>query len=174
MAKGKEKQDEDLDLGVENAGGGKKKLIIFIAIGVLVLLLGGGGAAWFLMSGDEAPADEQAAVESKPKEQGPALYQELKPVFVVNLPPGGKFKMLQLGIQVMAKEQAAIDFVKQNDPMVRNALLNLFGNQNGDKLMDRAGKEALQAEVLNTINGLADQQGGGKLDAVYFSSFVMQ
>nr|WP_305793010.1 flagellar basal body-associated FliL family protein [Sedimenticola hydrogenitrophicus] len=99
----------------------------------------------------------------------------MNPVFVVNLPPGSKAKMLQIGVQVMARDPALIEFIKHNDPMVRHNLLSLFGNQQGAVLRDRKGKEKLQADVFRTINQiLKDQKGPGEIEAVFFTSFVMQ
>mgnify|MGYP002712997778 CR=1 FL=1 len=171
----KQQEDEDLDLGAESGGGSKKKLIM-IAAGVTLLLLIGLAAGWFLMRGDEAAALEEGEAEAAVvKEKRPALYLPLNPVFVVNLPPGGKAKMLQIGVQVMARDPELIEFIKHNDPMVRHNLLSLFSSQQDSALRDRKGKEKLQAEVFKTINQiLKDQQGPGEIEAVFFTSFVMQ
>lgn len=169
----KQKPEEDLDLGIEQEKGSKKKLIIIGAI-VLVLLVGGGlVAGWFLMGGDDAAvADEE--VEA-PKEQQPAIYHRMDPVFVVNLPEGSKAKLLQASVQVMARTQETIDFVQHNDPMIRHNLLNLFGSHSGEELSSRSGKEKLQAEVMKQLNQIIKEQGGsGEVEAIYFTSFVMQ
>jgi len=163
-------KDEDLDLGAEQVGLSKKKLIIIIA-GVILLLGIGLGIGWYFFGGSDAGQDGAEQVEV----QLPAIYHPLDPVFVVNLPPGGKAKMLQVGVQVMARDPALIEFLKYNDPMIRHNLLSLFGNQQDSNLRDRAGKEKLQTEVLNTINRiLKEHDGGGEVEAVYFTSFVMQ
>lgn len=164
-------QDEDLDLGAEHVGLSKKKLIIIIA-GIVLLLGVGLGIGWYFFGGSDADQDGAEPVEEV---QLPAIYHPLDPVFVVNLPPGGKARMLQVGVQVMARDPALIEFLKYNDPMVRHNLLSLFGSQQDANLRDRAGKEKLQAEVLNTINRiLKEYDGGGEVEAVYFTSFVMQ
>jgi len=175
-----EKLDEDLDLGEEQQGGSKKKLIIIIAAAVLVLLLGG-GAAWFFMSGDEEVATESAETEQadgdkeSAEETGPALYHTMDPVFVANLPPGGGAKMLQIGVDVMMRKPELLDFIKLNDPMIRHKLLKIFSTQDATALRKRNGKEKLQAETLETIQKIIKEQSGpGKLEAVYFTSFVMQ
>lgn len=169
-----DKLDEDLDLGIEKEPGSKKKLIIIIA-GVLLLLIVGGGAAWFFLSGDDdesAPEEEQETVT---EEKAPAIYHALEPVFIVNLPTGGKVKMLQVGMQVMARNPETIAFIKHNDPMIRHNLLSLFGAQESTKLSDRSGKEKLQAEVLKVLNNIIKEQSGpGEIEAAFFTAFVMQ
>jgi flagellar FliL protein len=176
-----EKLDEDLDLGIEKEGGSKKKLIIIIAAAVLVLLLGG-GAAWFFLSGDESDVDgaeaqqEQAQEEEQAEEEKlPPLYHTLQPVFVVNLPPGGDAKMLQVGVNIMVRQPELLEFLKLNDPMIRHQLLNIFSVQDSATLRDRAGKEKLQTEVLAELQRIVNDNGGpGKVEGVFFSSFVMQ
>ncbi len=173
----KQKNSDDLDLGIEQEGGSKKKMLILIVVGVVILLGGGLGAGWFLFGGDTGGDgnEEAAAEEAVEEEKAPPVYQSLDPAFVVNLPPGGRAKMLQIGVDVMARDPALIEFLKHNDPMIRNHLLNLFGTQDGDVLRSREGKEKLQAEVLKTLNKIVQEQGGpGEVEAVYFTSFVMQ
>ncbi len=82
---------------------------------------------------------------------------------------------MQLKLQVMSRDQAVIDLVANNDPMVRHALLNILGNQSNETLKSREGKEALQAEILSSLNKIVTEQGGSEeVEAVYFTSFVMQ
>jgi flagellar protein FliL len=183
-----EKQaEEDLDLGEEKPGASKGKLMIIIGAAVLVLALGG-GAAWFFMSGDEeagaetaeseqADGDKKDAEEEKEeeKEKGPAMYHSLSPVFVANLPPGSGAKMLQVGVDVMMRSPELLDFIKLNDPMIRHKLLDLFSTQDAKALRKRDGKEKLQAEALEMIQKIVKEQDGpGKVEALYFTSFVMQ
>jgi flagellar FliL protein len=170
-----EKLDEDLDLGIESQGGSKKKLIIIGAAAGLLLLLLGAGVAWFFMGGDENTPEGGDAEEVVEEEKLPAVYHPLDPVFVVNMPPGGNAKMLQVGVQIMTRIPEVVDFVKHNDPMVRHTLLSLFGSQDDARLRDRKGKEELQEEVLSALNKIVkDQEGPGEIEAVYFTAFVMQ
>ena len=82
---------------------------------------------------------------------------------------------LQL-IQVMSRDPATIEIIKSNDPVIRNDLLLLFGNQQYSTVSTREGKERLRAEALKTVQRVI-ASGGGKserVEAVYFTSFVMQ
>jgi flagellar FliL protein len=173
-----EKLEEDLDLGIEQEGGSKKKLIIVIAGAVLLLVLIGFGA-WLFLGGDEegeSAEGEQAQVEEEAEEEKlPPIYHSLDPVFVVNLPPGGDARMLQVGVDVMLRNPELLEFIKHNDPMIRHQLLNIFSSQDAAKLRKRAGKEKLQSEVLAELKKIVKKQGGpGEIEAVFFTSFVMQ
>lgn len=169
---------DELDLGTEKKAGPKKRLII-IVLAALLLLIGGGVAAYFfLFTGDDSDSS-QAEGQSETtqadagSQQLPALYHALDPVFVVNLE--GWPKLLQIGLQVMTREQEMVDFLQENDPMIRDRLLTVMMAQQGSELKTREGKETLQSQLRNEIGEIARQQGGGgSVEALYFTSFVMQ
>lgn len=165
--------DEELDLGEEKSS--KSKLIIIIAI-VAVLLIGGAVAVFFLLMGDDETAEGDAAsseqVEAE-KELSPAQYIELKPAFVVNLP--GRPSLLQIGVSVRVRSDEMVAFIQHNDPMIRHNLLNLLSGADATALKERKNKESLQAQMLQELNRVVTElQGPGEVEALYFTSFVMQ
>ncbi len=167
-----DKTDEDLDLGEEKSG--KSKLLIIVAA-VALLLVGGGVAAYFLLfSGDESEPTEagQISEEAQP-EQGPVQYQALDPAFVVTLP--GKPSLLQVGVSVRFSGDRLAEFITHNDPMIRHNLLNLLSTVDAKSLKQRSAKESLQKHMLDELNRvLKDLRAPGQVDALYFTSFVMQ
>lgn len=171
--------DDGKDIeGDEQGGGGKKKLIIIIAL-VALLLIGGGLAAFFLLSGDDGEDAEGAgeAVEETvaPIEEGDPVYLEMKPQFVVNLPPGGPAKMLQIAVTVFTRQQEVADFVAENDPMLRHHLIDLLEEQDATLLMTLEGKQALQAEIQELFSAkLEEFKQPGEIKGVFFTEFVMQ
>ncbi|MDJ0806512.1 MAG: flagellar basal body-associated FliL family protein [Gammaproteobacteria bacterium] len=172
-----QENNQDLDLGEEKSG--KKKLIIIIAL-VVLLFIGGGVAAFFLMSGDtesETGAADGGSEESEQTEatveKGPAQYYDMAPVFVVNMP--GKPSLLQVGVNLRITSEQMVEFLKHNDPMLRHHLLNLLQSKKAKDLLERPAKEALQTEMLDEINRIVKELSGpGEVDALYFTSFVMQ
>ncbi|MCG8486347.1 MAG: flagellar basal body-associated FliL family protein [Chromatiales bacterium] len=165
-----EEASEELDLGEEKSG--KSKLIIIIAV-VAVLLIGGGLAAFFLLGGEEEATDETAAEEQVEEEKGPAQYLDFKPPFVVNLP--GRPSLLQIGVSIRVYSEPMAEFIRHNDPMIRHHLLDLLSTKDGKSLKTREAKVALQAEMLEALNGVVKElEGPGEVDGVFFTSFVMQ
>ncbi len=62
-----------------------------------------------------------------------------------------------------------------DDPMIRHHLLNLLQTQDAKLLKTREAKEALQTEMLNELNRIVKELSGpGEVEALYFTSFVMQ
>jgi flagellar FliL protein len=160
--------------GAAVAAAGKRRipwLIIGIVAGLLVV---GVGAALVLTHAFGKPASHSRAADKKPV--GPPLYLALDPPFVVNFQADQIVRFLQVSVEVMSRDQKTLDLLKDNDPVVRNDLLILFGNQKYATLATPAGKEQLRADALTAIRKVLAQSGGdpSRLEAVYFTSFVMQ
>lgn len=157
----------------EEAPARKKSKWLIIGIVAAVVLVGGGAGAWFLWP----HADAHAQKEAKAKEPAaPPLYVALDPPFVVNFEGDPLVRFLQVAVQVMTRDPATMELLKANDPAVRNDLLLLFGNQKSGVLGTREGKEHLRADALEAIRHVIEGAGGkpDKVEAIYFTSFVMQ
>ena len=84
-------------------------------------------------------------------------------------------RYLQVGVSLMSHEQAALDAAKEAQPVIRNELLMLFSGQNYENLIDAAGKQKLQAQALAAVQKIISARTGKPgIDALYFTSFVMQ
>lgn len=154
------------------AAAGKRRVPwLYIGIGAAVLVIGL-GAALFLTRGHSAAAAKAPAH----KPLAPPLYLALDPPFVVNFQADQIVRFLQISIEVMSRDQATLDLLKDNDPVVRNDLLILLANQKYAVIAAPAGKEQLRADALAAIRKDLVQAGGDpkRLEAVYFTSFVMQ
>ena len=103
-----------------------------------------------------------------------ALYYAIDPPLVVNFEDGSVVRFLQITMEIMAHDQKAIDSVQKNMPLIRNNLLLLMSNRNYQSLMSRDGKEKLRAEALAEVKNVQKKQGGGDVDDILFTSFVVQ
>lgn len=179
-----ESLDDELDLGAEKAPKPWKKILI-IVLGVLLLVGVGVGISYFLLASSDEDKSQQVddqggeteKTEEEAEERGPAIYRDFEPLFVVNLSPDGKgrSKMLQIGVQALTHSEELVEFLKHNDPMIRHHFIKLFGSRTVSDLADRKGKEKLQADVLKELQRIVDEQGGvGTVEALFFTSFVMQ
>jgi len=148
-----------------------RRRLMIIIIAALALLAAAGAVAWWLHG-----SARHAATAPKPASLAPALYLALDPPFVVNFDSEQAVRFLQIAVQLMSRDAATIELLKANDPVVRNDLLLLFGNQKYAVLSTRAGKEALRNQALASVREVIRGAGGHaeRLEAVYFTSFVMQ
>jgi flagellar protein FliL len=150
---------------------GKRKSLIIVLMLAIVLLAGGGVGAYFAF----APQDKKPAVARK-EPVLPPLYMALDPPFVVNFEAEQQVRFLQITVQLMSRDPATIELLKANDPVVRNDLLLLFTGQKYTVISTREGKEALRQQTLAAVRKIVGGAGGKpeKIEAVYFTSFVMQ
>ena len=117
-----------------------------------------------------------AADEHKAEGAGkPAQYFSFDPPLVVNFDDTQAVRFLQLQIDVMARDEKAIEAVKQNSPAIRNNLLMLMNNRDYKTLMTREGKEGLRQECLKEVQKILKKETGSTgIEDLYFSSFVVQ
>jgi flagellar FliL protein len=168
--------DEDLveDEAVEGEegeeGAPRSKKLLFIIIAAVVLLGGGAGAFFFLKGGEHKAEVKKEAVVLPP------IYVNLDPPFVVNFEAEAAVRFLQVTVSVMTREPLIEEMLKKNHPRIRNDLLMLLSNQHYDQISTREGKEKLQASSLDAVRAVVKSAGGEpeKLEALYFTAFVMQ
>ena len=176
-----------------------------VIISLVVVLLAGGGATAFLLLADGNEEAGQTTDETAAKSDGgdeaskpvqPAVYQAIKPPIIVNFKENsGGPRYLQVGIEIMSRDQRVIDAINKNMPAIRNDLILLLSDQDPEALHGREGKAKLRKslrtaiqKVVNTETPALAQDGNGGADngddaassqgaaveAVYFTKFVMQ
>lgn len=151
---------------------GLSTMVLILCILIAMLLAAGavGGLYMAGMIGGDADAEEVAP------QRRPALYREIDPAITVNLTRDGVPEaVLQVRLQVMTREEGTLEGVGKHMPMIRNNLIMLYSNQRADELTTRDGKDALREQSRDEINQiLADEEVNGEIEAVFFTSFVMQ
>jgi flagellar protein FliL len=153
---------------------GKRKRSWLIPIIAAVIVLVGAGAGGWLLLHHGAAKSKAAHVKQEPL--GPPLYISLDPPFVTNFQPNDVARFLQVAVEVLTHDKATADIIKANDPVIRNNLLLLFSNQKYSDLASAQGKDRLRAEALTAVRQVVAANGGdaSRVDAIYFTSFVMQ
>jgi flagellar FliL protein len=156
----------------EAAPKGKGKTLLIVIVLAVLLLAGAGAGAWFMF----APHGKHKQAEAKKEPAAPALYVALDPPFVVNFEAEEQVRFLQVTAQLMSRDPATVEILKTSDPVIRNDLLLLFGNQKYSVISTREGKESLRTQTLAAVRKIVAAAGGKpeKVEAVYFTSFVMQ
>ena len=169
-----DEEDKDESEEVEaNSAGGKKKLILIIVGALLLVGAATGGALMFI--GGEGSEAEAEVVEDVLPVRGDPTYVDLMPPFTVNLDPQDPVGFLQISLQVLTHNNEVAAALEKHKPLIRNNLVLLFGRQKSVDLRQPEGKEKLQKSALETVQQVIKQNGSaGKVDNVFFTSFVMQ
>jgi flagellar FliL protein len=173
------------ELKVEEEKGGNKKLIIIAAVAVIAI----GAGAFFFMGGSEpevpvdteltldeaAPAETAAVSSSKRADLGSALYVAMPRPFVFNVPGSVRDRLVQIKVQLLVRGNENEETAKKHIPLIEGALLRVFSGANADDLATVAGKEALKAHALSTVQDELSGIVGKKIvESVLFTGFVMQ
>lgn len=149
----------------------------------IVLVVGGLFIAGVLPGGGagEHAAVEESADANDGEEDGhaaedmPAVYIPIDPAFVVNFASQGRARFLQISVEVMTRDPGVPALVELHLPVIRNNLMLLFSSQTYDSVSTLEGKETLREEALAVIQEILESETGDPgVEAVYFTSFVMQ
>jgi len=106
-----------------------------------------------------------------------AIYYKIPEPFTINFlnQSAKQVRYLQIKVTLMAHDQDTIDQAELNLPMLQDALRSLFSEQSFEAVNTVSGRKALQVSSLNAINTiLKEETGKDNLDAVYFTSFILQ
>ena len=122
--------------------------------------------------GDEEGEDGDEEGDDVPQA---AVYLPIDPAFVVNFASQGKARFLQITVEVMTRDETVPDKVKLHMPVIRNNLMLLFSTQTYDTASTLEGKESLREEALEVVQQILEEETGDQgIEAIYFTSFVMQ
>jgi len=153
--------------------GGKGMLLL--GVGLLLVIAAGVGGYFILVGKSAAPAEHGATGAEHGNAAAGDIYYAMDPPFIVNFEIPAPVRFLQVTVEVMAHEQSAIDAVQKHMPVIRNNLMMLFSGQDYQVIRTREGKEALRVRTLAEIQSILKQRMGKPgIEAVYFTSFVMQ
>lgn len=158
-----------------------KKLLIIIVAVLLLVVAGGGGAAFFLLKKKQADAEDgggesHATAQKSHKPETPPQFLPLDNL-VVNLADPGGARFAQIGITLQVADAHVGDSIKAYMPTVRNSILMLVARRTADELLLPEGKEKLQKDILDAVreaSGLSGDKGESPIQAVLFSSFIVQ
>ena len=167
---------EEIELAAKPAR--SKKALIIIVLGVLVVLGGGTAGTLYalgMLPGGADGEQQAAAAENTAPVKAEAVYVPIDPPFTVNFRGGAGARYLQVAVEAMTRETDIEAQIKRHMPVIRNDLTLLFSSKSARDLSTIEGKEALRAETLTSIQKVLQTETGKKgIEAVYFTSFVMQ
>lgn len=106
-----------------------------------------------------------------------AVYFSFPEPFTINFLNQSKKKAryLQIKVSLMAHNPEIISSAELNLPMLEDSLRTLFSSQSFEEVTTIKGRKALQNSALKAINSiLKEETGQGDLDAIYFTSFILQ
>ena len=160
------------DSASSSQGGGSRLIATFV-VALLAAALAGGGVYWLTTKSADATAMPVGRGKAL---QGPPIYLEFDPPFVVNFEAKGTMRFLQVTIKAMTRDPYTAQLIEQHDPVIRNDLLMLLSSQTYETLSSREGKEKLRAEALQVVANVVDAEGGNgaNVEQLFFTSFVMQ
>jgi len=171
-----------------------KQIIIFAMAGLIFIGAMAGGSLFLMKSLNEEDPEAalqakeesvKAAEESKSsapnekageqKAKSTAVYIAMQPPFVANFEGTAEQHFIQLEVTLVTHDASVEEATKTHMPLLRNALVMLFGAQSFDNMQTMEGKEKLRQQALLDLQVILKKElGKDAIDDVLFTSIVMQ
>ena len=177
-------------------GAKQKQIIIFAIAGLVFIGLMAGGTLFLMKSlnGDDPEAaldakeeNARAAEESardatvsrdkaaENKDKSSAIYMAMQPAFVANFEGTAQQHFIQIEVTLVTHDPSVEDATKVHMPLLRNALVMLFGTLSFDEMQTMEGKEKLRQQALHDLQVILKKElGKNAIDDLLFTSVVMQ
>jgi flagellar FliL protein len=117
------------------------------------------------------------AEEAKEGEAPKVSYISLSPPFVGNYGLDGttRLKVYKADVALRVTGEEAAKAVKANEPLIRNQLVALFGQQTTETMNNVEAKEKLRQEALKqTQQVMNDETGKPMVDDLLFNNLIIQ
>ncbi|MFM2481805.1 flagellar basal body-associated protein FliL [Celerinatantimonas sp. YJH-8] len=131
---------------------------------LIVVLIG-----WF------STATVQAADE--PQNQDSYAYFGFEPDIITNYIKAGRtLGYIRLSVELRVKHQSRLADVEHNSPLLRDAIIKIFGSQDEPQIRSLTGREKIREQCLSTVNDLLFQETGEKdlVDDLLFTKYLYQ
>lgn len=106
-----------------------------------------------------------------------AVYYQFPDPFTINFlaQSGEKARYLQIKVSLMSHDADIIKSAEANVPMLEDSLRTLFSEQTYKAVKSVKGRKILQKNSLKLIKSiLKEETGKDNIEAVYFTSFILQ
>lgn len=104
-------------------------------------------------------------------------YVHLQPAFVLNFGANttGRLKYIRTDVALRVVGAEAAGKVSHHQPYIRNQLVFLLSQQEGDIISDSKGRENLRQVALEEVRALMQiLEGAPYIEDLYFQNFVAQ
>lgn len=119
--------------------------------------------------GNAATNQEQAkAKEEKKKEVG--KFITLDP-FTVNLMGGQNYLQTAIAFEIKGENTELEKEVEDRKPQINDVIISILSSKTIDDISDNEGREKLKTEIKKAVDSLLSY---GKIERVYFTTFIMQ
>lgn len=115
--------------------------------------------------------------EEQKQAEGPKLaYFTLEPDLTTNFFTKGKdLGYIQVRIDIMVADSKDLPIIEHNQPLIRDAIVELLGKQTEDTIKSLAGREDLRKTLVKIINDLLLPETGRAIVAdLLFTKYIYQ
>lgn len=152
---------------------GKLKLILLLVL-VIVLAVGLSVAGTFWFLNKDNPATPKSDDVDAAKVFLPNQYHVVEKPLVATILDESRTRYAQIYLAFEAQGAAPLDATRKHLPLLRSSLLSVLGSQSFNSLQTVQGRDQLIDAMLESVNGMLEQEGEPPVSNVLFLNFVLQ
>jgi len=103
-------------------------------------------------------------------------YYALEPDIITNyIKPGKHLGYIRLGVDLMVKSSDAYQTVETNEPIIRDRIITILGEQNEQQIKSLTERKVIKARCLNAANdAIFEITGTRPIEDLLFTKYLDQ
>lgn len=145
------------------------KLKIPLLLAMVVILAVSTALVITKVSSSDAATKKEHSKDAKKEKAG--KFIQLDP-FTVNLAGGTNYLQTAVAFEIKAEGSEELETeLKDRKPQINDVIITILSSKAIDDISDTAGREKLKLEIKKAVDSLLSY---GKIERVYFTTFIMQ
>ncbi|MCE2572387.1 flagellar basal body-associated protein FliL [Motilimonas eburnea] len=107
---------------------------------------------------------------------GGIAYYAFEPDIITNyIKPGKRIGYVRVAVEFQLASASDLAVIEHHDPLLRDAMIEIFGRQDEQKIKSLTGREEIRDACLQQVNKLLVQEAGIKgVSNVIFTKYMYQ
>ena len=103
------------------------------------------------------------------------VYFGLDPDIITNYVSGSnEIGFISVSVELMLISEDNLAIIEQHEPLIRDKIISLLGQQSPQELRSMTGREAVRKRIQNEVNSLLKQESGvAAIENLLFTKYLL-
>ena len=103
------------------------------------------------------------------------IYFGLEPDIITNYTSEtNKIGFISVSVEFMLADNDGLDIIEMHEPLIRDKIISLLGQQSPQHLRSLTGREEIRKEIQNEVNSLLKQETGeAVIENLLFTKYLL-
>ena len=103
------------------------------------------------------------------------IYFGMEPDIITNyVSESNKIGFISVAVELMVADNKNLEIIEQHQPLIRDKIISLLGQQSPQHLRSQAGREEVRKTIQNEVNMLLKQESGtSAIENLLFTKYLL-